>query len=300
MRAIGKIMLLSKRNLSIWSLALLVPGVFAVGAYSAFGSDWGADYYYQRGLPRPWTRVASWEDGGEFPALQAVVITRSSDTTALVRVLVETRPGTRIVLDEVEEPLDGRTTQHLIDERSGWWFEIVRQTNLKLESVSELGMPAVVAKRFMEEDRTVQTSVRAPGSISYEAPVEAWTVTAGRDLPPGLEAEGLGGRIVAGMSPQLIEAVRVLAALKRTESRDGSIEHFEGLLTLLDDLLDAHQTPEELRVARETAAKVAQWKMSFVANEAGTQLEEPQIRSFAKRFTSIELAHPLAPVDLGD
>lgn len=71
------------------------------------------------------------------------------------------------------------------------------------------------------------------------------------------------------------------------------MERFDGLVELIDGLLDAHQEPQELRQAGEIEALASEWTMSSPAFELGVALEDDRIRDFAAGFKSVDLTAPL-------
>lgn len=188
----------------VWILFTLL-GLW-IGDHQTFGTEQEA--VAERDTPPPMTRLLEWHDGAGGLKARALVVSAWTDTAELNRILVQAS-GFRLLLDEVAEPLDGRTTRRLAIDDRDWWFETTDTTNFKLERMADVGRPASTAEQFMEENRTLQITVRDSNSVTYRTPVQDWSLGAWSDLLPGLEAAGLGSPLVEAMNSELVNELSI-------------------------------------------------------------------------------------------
>jgi len=238
--------------------------------------------------------LETWEAqaGRSTETVEGLVLVRWVPEQEATLVLLQLPGQRRLLLTRRWWVKEGVSELKLTDDGSGWWARLTEWSTFRLDSIDQIGQPAVIARKWTAEEHRVAVKIEASSLPSRGFDWESSLDDAGLypDVLAQMDADGLAAPLARGMPAATQEAVRTLGSLLSGEHEDGSLGRFERFVRVLAAAVERHGED------RAAPFLTAGWKL---ATRSGQSLKEPLGEAwlgFAARFRGVPAGDPLALV----
>jgi hypothetical protein len=203
------------------------------------------------------------------------------------RLLLETPSGAKVTITETDDVRRGRKTTRLVDDDSGWWLEIARDSHFKAQDLGDF------FRRVYDELKPghplgFHLSTRDGLAFRTRGSYRAHPDPEHKDLARGLRAAGLADKLLETVPPSVVDAVRFLAAVRSDDSQQ--VSFLPAPTAVFHELL-----PGEAGPSRNGAPySKLRWQEEAAPLRKGLVVSDPELLEFVVGFTTVSTPDPLS------
>jgi hypothetical protein len=222
-------------------------------------------------------------DSGVSGTPEALQITEGRSAELISRQLIEPPAGHRVVVTKSTRGYAGTVLTQLVDDETGWWVELEIDYGLRSEDLKDFLNRT--GDKIGEPGATLRYTLRTSENLRHESeiPVQGNIQTAAERLGDELAATQEGKALAESIPPGLVPTLAFLRLHAEGTYAEGALPLMRILAALEPAIADPATSP-------------GRWRFEPGEVRYSLTVTDPELRSFAEQFSTIDPDRPMAPL----